>query len=236
MSEIESANPRENNGELFRVCSEILESMDQTQLERYYGNGRRRVSRPTDLTGSTDPLQALLDLSLSPSFRRVLKYPIASVKQAYGEGPWISEPHSLLELDAMVTKAFETFGRDFPTAIWTCCQARCFAHMAILPEHSAVFNAILKVYRGAESLHDGIERIDEFLRTRKRGRGALQLFILRLRELNGPNLKERIAREFCRGSVSLLNRFFHFSVEDVLLQTVLLLRRSVFVSRRFAKY
>ena len=150
-------------------CKELLARMDPSVVERYYGS--RLNANRRDLT-SPDPLGVLLRLALSPAVPRLLKYPVCSSHEPFQSGSSTSEPHSILEMDAQVQRAFETFGRDFPTSVWTCCKARCFALTAALPEHFATFNAIFKIYRLAESFHEQLEKVDGLLPSRKRGIGG----------------------------------------------------------------
>ena len=153
-------------------CKEILKHMDPVVAERYYGE---RASAKRRALEKNDPLSILLKLALSPEIPRVLKYPVFSVQQQFGRSPWISEPHSLLEVDSQVQKAFETFGRDFPTSIWTCCKRRCFALTAVLPEHTSTFNAVFRIYRMAENLYGQLDKVDGFVQSRKRGIGGTSI-------------------------------------------------------------
>ena len=153
--------------------------MDPDTVERKYGE--EAIVKLRNPQGP-DPFKFLLKLALSPPIPQVLKYPIDCVWGRYGNASWGSEPHGLLELDSHAQKAFETFRRDFPTSIWTFCASRCFARAAVLPDLCSTFNAVYKIYRMAEGLHESTEKADELLQSRKRDIGVHLLFTHRCRE------------------------------------------------------
>ena len=172
MTSNENIAVRQTTSAVHEKCVRLAPQMSPKQLERYYGDSSYPKRAKTD---GKNPLNMLLEITVSPSMHRLIKYPILSVDNHFGTKRWLIEPHSMLETDFHVQRAFQNFGRDFPTAIWTCCAQKCFAVRAIVCEHSVVFNEVLKIYRGAEALHGQLEGINELIRTRKRGTGGSSL-------------------------------------------------------------
>lgn len=142
---------------------ELVKRMRPSRLEKYYGqNGSAKRAK----MGDDNPLNYLLQLSLSPSFQHIMQ---RSQKGHYiSDHEQTAQYHFLLETDAHVQKAFQTFADDFPTAILTCCARHCFSLTAIFPENSALFNAVLNIHKGAEKIHNDMENLLALVRSRRR--------------------------------------------------------------------
>lgn len=90
-------NPEEspNSGNILSLCKTIAADIDPIQLNRYYGASEARKRQRTSSPEQGDArFRFLLDLSVSPSLHRLMKYPIP-ILEGSEASHWTSEPHSL---------------------------------------------------------------------------------------------------------------------------------------------
>ena len=144
------------------ACIKLAKKLPPSRFESYYGVEARTKRAKL---GDNNPLNYLLQLALSPSLNNPRK------EDLYSNSEENLHYHSLLETDAHVQRAFQTFASNFPTAIWTCCSRRCFALVAVLSENTALFNAVLSIHNGANAIHEKLEGVDGLVRTRRRSHG-----------------------------------------------------------------